>query len=143
MSAASEKMLELLEYLDDSEKVQSAVNELYAENAVFKDPIQKVQGRKAIKKMWRSLGTVFKDVRVEILDQVEQDDKVVVHWIMVFDYKVWPAVVTVPGVSWLETDDEGLFKTHTDYWDLWDFMKQSIPGVSSVKKLMGRRLQKA
>ncbi|MCG8316087.1 MAG: nuclear transport factor 2 family protein [Pseudomonadales bacterium] len=143
MSAASEKMLELLEYLDDSERVQSAVNELYAENAVFKDPIQKVQGRKAIKKMWRSLGTVFKNVRVEILDQVEQDDKVVVHWIMVFDYKVWPAVVTVPGVSWLETDDEGRFKTHTDYWDLWDFMKQSIPGVSSVKKLMGRRLQKA
>ena len=143
MSAASDRMLELLECLDDSERVQAAVNELYAEDAVFKDPIQRVAGRKAIKKMWRSLGTLFKDVNVEILDQVEVDNKVVVHWIMVFDYKVWPAAVTIPGVSWLEMDAEGKFVTHTDYWDLWDFMKQSIPWVGSLRKLVGRKLERA
>lgn len=137
MSDITNKLMAMLEFFDQPEKAQTLVEEFYAETAVFQDPFQRVEGRKAINGMFRSFAWLFKDVDTEVLDVIEDSARCVIHWEMTFVYRRWPAVATIKGVTWLELDEHGQCEKHTDYWDLWQFFKGSLP---FLYKLRQRRL---
>lgn len=127
MGAPTENMLEMITCFDQPEKIEPMIEDFYAANAVFQDPIQKVEGREGIKSMFRSFAKLFKAVDTKLLSTIGDDKQQAVHWEMTFVYKSWPAAVTIKGVTWLEFNDTGQCVSHTDYWDLWAFFKRSLP----------------
>lgn len=134
MSAVSDTLMKMIEVFDRMDEVSQLVDEFYADDAVFQDPMQRVEGKAAIKGMFRSFAKLFKAVDSKVLDVIEDSERCVIHWQMTFAYKRWPAAATVKGVTWLTLDKEGKCSSHTDYWDLWQFFKGSLPFRSKRKK---------
>lgn len=134
MSAISDKMMAMIEIFDQPDRVATLVEDFYAQDAVFQDPIQRVEGRPAINAMFRSFTRIFKGVETSVLDVIEDNARCVIHWEMTFIYKRWPAAATVKGVTWLDLNEQGQCVKHTDYWDLWQFFKGSLPFVYKLRE---------
>ena len=134
MSTVSATLMKMIEVFDQLDQVSQLVDDFYADAAVFQDPLQRVEGRAAIKGMFRSFAKVFKAVDTEVFDVIEDGSRCVIHWEMTFSYKRWPAAATVKGVTWLTLDAQGKCTSQTDYWDVWQFFKGSLPFRSRRKK---------
>lgn len=135
MAKATDLMMQMIQQFDQPQVVDQLVDEFYASNAVFQDPLQRVEGRDAIKGMFRSFTKLFKGVSADVIDEVSENDRTVVRWVMTFDYRGWPAAATVEGVTWLQLNDHGQCVAHTDFWDLWAFFKGSLPFSGAMKRL--------
>lgn len=142
MLSKAETMMRMLDDIRQPSVMDELVDEFYAEGAVFEDPLQRAEGLRAIKKMWRSLATLFETVDGEVISEVELGDQCVVQWEMRFKYRLWPVEVTLPGVTWLTLNDEGKCISHVDYWDSWAFLRRSFPVAKPVARFLPAGLRR-
>jgi hypothetical protein len=142
MLSKAETMMRMLDDIHQPGVIDELVDEFYADGAYFEDPLQRAEGLRAIKKMWRSMTTIFDAIDGEIISEVEQGNQCVVQWEMRFKYKVWPVEVTLPGVTWLTLDDAGKCTSHVDYWDVWAFLRRSFPVVKPVVRFFPPALRR-
>lgn len=136
MAGTIEHLFELVDRLNDDHALEEAVFELYAPEAVFADPIQTVQGRKDILKMYRDMVKLFPEISATLKAKIESETLACGEWQMTFKPKYWPSTITLNGTSWLELDNQGRILRHQDYWDLWEFLRGGLP----IQELLGERL---
>lgn len=127
MRSPMQIMVDNLNSLDSDQALEEMVFELYAPEASFEDPIQKVRGRKAIVGMYRDLLRLFPELSATLRREVRSEHTLVAEWDMTFKAKYWPKTITLAGTTWLELDNKGLILSHRDYWDLWQFVRRAVP----------------
>lgn len=136
MRSTVEKMFDYLPRIDDEAALEEMVYELYAPDATFADPLQKAQGRKGILGMYRDMQRVFSQIDATLLQHIDSDGREVAEWEMVFKSRYWPTAIPLRGTTWLELDSQGRVTRHQDYWDLWEFLRASIP----IQEIIGDRI---
>lgn len=110
---------------DDPSAVE-ALRPLYADDVVFEDPIQRVEGVDAFLDVNRRLLARAKKLRFDLERTIGDDDELVLVWRMTFQAKVGPEV-HVDGVSHLRARG-GKITHHRDYWDLATLLASGVPG---------------
>ncbi len=129
------KLVELFDYITDAEKRDEIADEIYAPESTFKDPIQSAQGKEEIKKVLALLGLMLDGIDTVIKKDVVSDDVLAIHWDMTFKVKLWPFSATIPGVTWMDLNEEGKCIAQVDYWDLAYFIQQILI-VQPLKSLL-------
>lgn len=111
----------------------------YADDVLFRDPIQTLRGREAFARMNRSLAERSRDFRFELHDAAGQGPVAFLRWTMHFTPKLG-FEMHVEGVSYLRANAEGLVEEHVDYWDLPTFFASALPGGAAVLRALLRPL---
>jgi len=137
MDPRTKTLVELFEYITDRERVNRTVDEIYAQDAVFRDPVQKAEGREKIRRLLFKMGSFLDGVDTVILKDTASEDVLAIHWLMTFKLKRWPFPATIPGVTWMDLNEKGECIAQVDYWDLGTFLKQVLI-TGPVKKVFRR-----
>lgn len=91
--------------------------DIYAEEVFFKDPLNKFRGVARYKKMINSLGSLFKDIDLE-LHKINRDDATIrTDWTLNMTCPLpWQPRLSISGYSLLEVNEDELITSHIDYW---------------------------
>jgi len=103
----------------------------YDENIFFKDSIQEIRGKEEFTKMTERLTKRSQDLKMKIVNAVQQGNIVFLEWEMTISYKKYPSSV-VYGASRLTFNDEGKIIEQRDYYDLWGIFLTIFPGLGNV-----------
>ncbi len=136
MRSTAERIFDYLPRLDGDAGLEEMVQELYAPDATFADPIQKAAGHDAILEMYRDMQRIFPQIDASLLRRISDDRREVVEWEMTFKPKYWPTTIPLQGTTWLELDENGRITNHQDYWDLWEFLRGTMP----LQELVAERI---
>lgn len=126
-SGRIKKIRAMFDNISNPEKAEALIDELYSETCVFQDPIQRTEGREALKSMMRRTGQKMGNVRTKFLGTTESPEAIALHWEMTFKPPLSPAPLTLPGVSWMELGKDGRCTRHIDYWDFMRLSDQALP----------------
>lgn len=107
---------------------------LFAREAVFADPFQRVVGVDAIIAVFRHMYATLDDPRFEILETLGDEAKGYIRW-RFFTDDFW-----FEGVSHVRFDHEGKVLSHIDYWDAAANVYEKIPLLGSLLRLIKRRI---
>ena len=108
MRSPMQVMMDNLNQLENDKALEDMVFELYAADATFEDPIQRVRGRKAIVGMYQDLVKIFPELSAVMKREVRTEHAHVAEWDMTFKSKFWPKAITISGTTWLEVDHKGM-----------------------------------
>jgi len=112
---------------DEFEKV-------FAKDAIFADPFQRVQGIKAIVAVFRHMYATLKNPRFEIIETIGDDEKGYIRWHFHYNDR------SFEGVSRVQFDSEGKVLSHIDYWDAASNVYETIPIIGSLLRLIKQRI---
>jgi hypothetical protein len=98
----------------------------YDDHIVFRDSIQVIEGIDEFKAMTERLARRSKDLRMQIVNVVKQDNIVFMEWEMTIKYKKNPSAVLY-GTSRLTISEEGKIAEQRDYFDLWGDIFDNVP----------------
>lgn len=96
-------------------------NEIY-----FRDTIQEIRGIEEFTAMTERLAKRSKDLKMNIVKAVMEENVIFIEWEMTIKYKKNPSSVLY-GTSRLTLNDEGKIIEQRDYYDLWGDIFDNIP----------------
>lgn len=98
----------------------------YDDSIYFRDSIQEIRGIEAFKAMTERLARRSKDLKMNIVNVVKQDNVIFLEWEMTIRYKKNPSSVLY-GSSRLTINEDGKIAEQRDYFDLWGDIFDNIP----------------
>ena len=111
----------------------------YDNNIYFRDSIQKIRGIEEFTAMTRRLTKRSKDLKMNIVSAVMDENIVFIEWEMTISFKKNPRSVLY-GSSRLTLNSEGKIAEQRDYYDLWGDIFDNIPGFGKIyRKFMKRK----
>ena len=111
----------------------------YDEHIIFRDSIQEVRGLEAFSTMTARLAARSKDLKMNIVRAVMQDNIIFIEWEMTISYKKNPSSVLY-GSSRLTINEQGKIAEQRDYYDLWGDIFDNIPRFGKMyRKFMKRK----
>jgi len=121
-------LVDMFDNINDLDQLDAIVDEIYHPQATFKDPVQSANNREEIRGVLRLLGFFLEYVETDIRKDVASEDALAIHWFMTFKLWFWPIPATIPGVTWMDLDEQGKCVAQVDYWDLGEFISQVFFG---------------
>jgi ketosteroid isomerase-like protein len=117
------------------------LDEIYAEDVVFEDPIRKIRGREALRRHFADLYAGVADCKFVFEEQIEAGDSVVFTWVMHMRHKTFRPKETLklPGVSVLKFEGDRV-AYHRDYFDLGAMIYERVTGLGFVIRKIKERL---
>jgi len=111
----------------------------YDDQIYFRDSIQEIRGIEAFKAMTERLAKRSKDLKMNIVNVVNQDNVIFMEWEMTIRFKKNPNSVLY-GSSRLTINEEGKIAEQRDYFDLWGDIFDNIPRFGKTyRKFMKRK----
>jgi len=111
----------------------------YDDNIYFRDSIQEIHGIEEFTAMTERLTRRSKDLKMNIVKAVMEENIVFIEWEMTIKFKKNPSSVLY-GSSRLTLNKEGKIKEQRDYYDLWGDIFDNIPGFGKAyRKFMIRK----
>jgi len=98
----------------------------YDNDIYFRDSIQEIRGIKEFKAMTERLAKRSKDLKMNIVKAVMEENIIFIEWEMTIKFKKNPSSVLY-GSSRLTLNAEGKIKEQRDYYDLWGDIFDNIP----------------
>lgn len=98
----------------------------YDEDIHFRDCIQEIRGIEDFRAMTERLTKRSKDLKMKIVNAVQQGNMIYMEWEMTIRYKNNPSSVLY-GSSRLTFNEEGKISEQRDYYDLWGDIFDNIP----------------
>ena len=114
----------------DNPRSLDLIDELYAPDMVFEDPLQRVEGRAAFRRVNELILERCSYVRIEDLIAVGDETRVMTTWTMIFRARIGPEL-RIPGSSELRIQG-GRFVYHRDYWDILGAVMSGLPLVEPI-----------
>ena len=138
MDPRSQAIGDLFANLGDHAIRDRVLGELYADDIVFHDPIQHIEGIDAFRKALGSMEKSLKDVEVRLLSDTVGERELAIRWEMDFRVPFLPFRATMAAVSWMEFGDDGKCHRHEDYWDMLGMFAQLLPFAKPIQKILQR-----
>ncbi len=98
----------------------------YHKDIVFQDTIQRIEGIDNFIAMCNRLTKRTKQLKMEILAVAQNDNVIIMDWIMTMIFKKSPNT-PIYGATKLVLSEDGLIKEQRDYYDLWGDIFNKIP----------------
>jgi hypothetical protein len=116
------------------------LDQIYAEGAVFKDPVHEIRGLSAIHRYMEDLCSNVEVCRFEFLDQLETEGGAYFKWNMHFRHPgLGGKPITVRGMTQVQFKN-GLVCFHEDIYDMGAMIYEHVPVLGSVTRWLKRRL---
>lgn len=117
----------------------SALGEIYADAARFKDPFNDVQGVKAIRAIFEHMYRELGDPRFEVTAVVGAGDQAFLTWDFRFHHPRLRGEQLIRGATHLRFDADGRVSLHRDYWDAAEELYEKLPVIGTLVRLLRRR----
>ena len=98
----------------------------YDDNIFFRDSIQEIHGIEEFTAMTERLTKRSKDLKMNIVKAVMEENTIFIEWEMTLSFKKYPSSVLY-GSSRLTLNNEGKITEQRDYYDLWGDIFDNIP----------------
>lgn len=140
MGARADRVRAYFETL--SPEAVERMGEVYTPDAYFRDPFNEVTGLPAIQAIFRHMYEPLADPRFVILETIEEGDRLVLTWDMLFRIrKLKPEVERrIHGLSLLRLSPDGRVAWHRDYWDAAGELYSQLPLVGPLMRFLARRM---
>ncbi|MBW3546139.1 MAG: nuclear transport factor 2 family protein [Bacteroidetes bacterium] len=119
---------------------RSALEEIYANNIQFEDPIHEINGLKNLKQYFNKLDKNLIDGSFEFADETVAGDKAFLSWKMVLNLKKPQKKVSASGFSVLIIKDKIVYQR--DYFDAGELFYEHIPVLGKLIKLVKKQIAK-
>ena len=118
------------------------LNEVYADDAYFRDPFNEVTGLPKIARIFGAMFEHLDDVRFEILDLVADGSGAMLTWNMRYRVRRWRPRETqaIHGATHLRFAPDGRIAYHRDYWDAANELYAKLPLIGPVMRWLRRKL---
>lgn len=133
--AALDRLVEWYETL--SPQSLERIAELYAHDAVFKDPFNDVAGRAAIRRVFAHMFETTQQPRFRVASRLAGEREAFVTWI--FSFRAARRDFEIRGATQLVFDAHGKVVLHRDYWDAAEELYAKLPVLGALTRLLGRR----
>ncbi len=111
----------------------------YADNIVFQDSIQRIEGIDAFTAMCERLTHRCQSLHMELSNVTKNDNVIFMEWIMTMSFKKYPST-PIFGSTRLTLDDHGMIVEQRDYYDLWGDIFNNIPRFKKIyRKFMAKK----
>jgi len=111
----------------------------YDSNICFRDSIQEIRGIEEFTAMTERLTKRSKDLKMNIVKAVMEENIVFIEWEMTLSFKKYPSSVLY-GSSRLTLSKKGKIIEQRDYYDLWGDIFDNIPRFGKAyRKFMKRK----
>ena len=111
----------------------------YDANIYFRDSIQAIHGIAEFTAMTERLTRRSKDLKMNIVNAVMEENKIFIEWEMTLSFKKYPSSVLY-GSSRLTISAEGKILEQRDYYDLWGDIFDNIPRFGKAyRKFLKRK----
>jgi hypothetical protein len=111
----------------------------YDANIYFRDSIQEIHGIEEFTAMTERLTNRSKDLKMNIVKALMNDNIVFIEWEMTLSFKKYPSSILY-GSSRLTINNEGKIIEQRDYYDLWGDIFDNIPRFAKVyRKFMKKK----
>lgn len=118
------------------------VDQFYAKDVVFQDPVHKLNGSAQVKSYYEGLYKNVEAIRFEYGEGVESAHTVSLPWRMFLKTQAINSgnEITVDGVSIITFNADGKATGHRDYFDMGEFVYERVPVLRSIIGYIKRRL---
>jgi hypothetical protein len=110
----------------------------YDDNICFRDSIQQIKGIDDFKAMTERLANRSKDLKMNIVRAIKENNIVFIEWEMTISYKKNPSSVLY-GSSRLTLTEEGKIGEQRDYYDLWGDIFDNVPRFGKAYRRFMRK----
>jgi steroid delta-isomerase len=118
------------------------IGELYAEDAWFQDPFNRVQGHAAISHIFRDMFVRLHAPRFVITETLLDGERALLVWDFHFRIKsLRPSLERrIHGTSLIRFAADGRVQSHRDYWDAAGELYEQLPLVGTLMRALKRRM---
>ncbi len=111
----------------------------YAQDIVFQDSVQRIEGYEPFIAMCRRLSNRCQRVHMELKNVMQKDNVIMMEWVMTMSFQKYPET-PLYGSTRLTLNDQGLIIEQRDYYDLWGDIFNNIPRFNRMyRKFMARK----
>lgn len=110
----------------------------YDDNIYFRDSIQEIHGIKDFRAMTERLTKRSKDLKMNVLRALRQDNIIFIEWEMTISFKKNPSSVMY-GSSRLTLNEKDKIIEQRDYFDLWGDIFDNIPRFGKAYRRFMKR----
>ena len=113
---------------------------VYADDAHFKDPFNRVQGLPAIARIFGHMFHTLDGPRFQVIAAVAQDDDVFLTWNFHFRTRgAGATALCIHGASHVRFNAQGQVAMHRDYWDAAEELYEKLPLLGGLMRWLKRR----
>ena len=129
-----------LYYKEFNQDSIAGLDSIYDQNAVFEDPIGKVEGLNDLKRHFSKMMSNVSYCRFKITDVVANDGQAFITWTMSFAHPKLNGhrEITVTGVSEIKFDERITY--HRDYFDVGSMFYEQVPILKTIIQALKKRL---
>jgi hypothetical protein len=113
-------------YNTDGKPDWSHIFKYYHKDIIFQDTIQRIEGIDNFMEMCNRLTRRTKQLNMEIVSIVQNDNTIIFEWIMTMMFKKYPST-PLYGCTKLLISDDNYILEQRDYYDLWGDIFNNIP----------------
>lgn len=110
----------------------------YAKDIYFRDTIQEIRGIDEFESMTKRLAERSKDLKMNIVHAVRQENLIFLEWEMTIKFKRNPSSILY-GFSRLTLNEENKIAEQRDYYDLWGDIFDNIPRFGKAYRRFMKR----
>jgi limonene-1,2-epoxide hydrolase len=104
----------------------SHIFKYYHKDIIFQDTIQRIEGIDNFTAMCNRLTKRTKELNMEIVSIVQNDNTIIFEWVMTMMFKKYPST-PLYGCTKLLISDDNYILQQRDYYDLWGDIFNNIP----------------
>ena len=129
-----------LYYKEFNQDSIAGLDRIYDQNAVFEDPIGKVEGLNDLKHHFSKMMSNVSYCRFSITDVVANAGQAFITWTMRFAHPKLNGhkEITVSGVSEIKFDERITY--HRDYFDVGSMFYEQVPILKTIIQALKKRL---
>ena len=118
------------------------LEEIYAPDVVFRDPVHELNGLSALRDYYGRLYQGVVSCHFEFESEVSDGSQAMLVWIMRFQHHRFRRgeMLDLRGVSHLKFSADGKVCYHQDYFDMGAFIYERTPLLGSVIRMIKNRL---
>lgn len=116
----------------------SALNGIYSDKVVFKDPIHEIRGLENLKAYFKKLNENLVEGSFVFTEESIVEKKAYLSWEMNLKLKSPRKIVKASGISVLTIEEK--IVGHRDYFDAGELFYENVPLLGSVIRLLKKKM---
>jgi len=116
----------------------SGLDEIYADDVTFIDPIHKISGLENLKSYFKKLDSNLIEGSFQFTDEISSDNKVYLQWEMTVKLNQPKKIIKTSGISVLIVDQKII--QQRDYFDAGELFYENIPVLGSIIRFLKKKI---